>query len=106
MKECSYDELTDAFEDKTQEGTMVVGYPFAFVLRMRVVQIVCGISMLVMGAVALIEEKNQLNLGFGIPAGLSTVLAAGQLHNFIKIKDCLIKTKVIPEQCYHYLKCS
>lgn len=75
MKESSYDELTDAvFHEK--EGT-TVGYPFALVLRMRVIQIVCGISTLVMGAVALIDEKSQFNLGFGIPAGLSTVLASG-----------------------------
>ncbi|KAK6631837.1 hypothetical protein RUM43_013903 [Polyplax serrata] len=74
MKESSYDELTDAvFHEK--EG-ITVGYPFALVLRMRVIQIVCGISTLVMGAVALIDEKSQFNLGFGIPAGLSTVLAS------------------------------
>ncbi|KAL0275476.1 UNVERIFIED_CONTAM: hypothetical protein PYX00_003312 [Menopon gallinae] len=51
-------------------------YPFAFVLRMRVTQIVCGIATLLMGSVALIEEKSHFNMGMGIPAGISTVLAA------------------------------
>lgn len=55
------------------------GYPFARVLRLRVVQVVCGISTLVMGAVALIEEKSPFNLGLGVPAGVSTVLAAGTI---------------------------
>lgn len=40
-------------------------------------QIVCGISALVMGSVAFIEEKGKLNLGLGIPAGGATILAAG-----------------------------
>jgi len=41
-------------------------------------QIVCGILAVVMGSVACIEEKGSFaNLGLGIPAGLSTVLAAG-----------------------------
>ncbi|KAI5723191.1 hypothetical protein M8J76_002672 [Diaphorina citri] len=48
-------------------------YPFAVVLRLR---IVCGISALVMGTVAFIEERGQFNLGVGIIAGLSTVIAA------------------------------
>ncbi|XP_073995426.1 uncharacterized protein isoform X2 [Rhodnius prolixus] len=52
-------------------------YPFAKVLRLRVLQIVCGIACLVLGSVAFIEEGGQLNLGLGIPAGLFTVLAAG-----------------------------
>ncbi|XP_017303460.1 uncharacterized protein LOC108253631, partial [Diaphorina citri] len=52
-------------------------YPFAVVLRLRVLQIVCGISALVMGTVAFIEERGQFNLGVGIIAGLSTVIAAG-----------------------------
>lgn len=51
-------------------------YPFAVVLRLRVLQIVCGISALVMGTVAFIEERGQFNLGVGILAGLSTVIAA------------------------------
>ncbi|KAL1452417.1 hypothetical protein WDU94_006651 [Cyamophila willieti] len=51
-------------------------YPFAVVLRLRVLQIVCGISALVMGTVAFIEERGQINLGVGILAGLSTVVAA------------------------------
>lgn len=52
-------------------------YPFAVVLRIRVLQIVCGISSMVMGTVGFIEEKGQVNLGLGIPAGAATVLAAG-----------------------------
>nr|XP_018902565.1 PREDICTED: uncharacterized protein LOC109034084 [Bemisia tabaci] len=53
-------------------------YPFSQVLRLRVLQIVCGILVVIMGCVACIEERGDLtNLGFGIPAGLSTVIAAG-----------------------------
>lgn len=52
------------------------GYPFAVVLRLRVLQIVCGFSSLVMGAVAFIEERGKLNLGMGMPAGVITVAAA------------------------------
>ncbi|XP_050532553.1 uncharacterized protein LOC126900688 [Daktulosphaira vitifoliae] len=53
-------------------------YFFSQVLRIRVLQIVCGILAVVMGSVACIEEKGSFaNLGLGIPAGLSTVLAAG-----------------------------
>ncbi|KAF0769346.1 Uncharacterized protein FWK35_00006939, partial [Aphis craccivora] len=52
-------------------------YPFSQVLRIRVLQIVCGILAVVMGSVACIEEKGSFgNLGLGIPTGLSTVLAA------------------------------
>lgn len=40
----------------------------------------CGILVVIMGCVACIEERGDLtNLGFGIPAGLSTVIAAGNL---------------------------
>ncbi|KAJ8887927.1 hypothetical protein PR048_007411 [Dryococelus australis] len=52
-------------------------YPFALVLRLRVLQIVCGISGTVMGTVACIEERGDLNLGLAVPAGCVTVLAAG-----------------------------
>lgn len=41
-------------------------------------QIVCGISAMVMGTVAFIEERGKFNLGVGIPAGAATVLAAGK----------------------------
>ncbi|XP_049862138.1 uncharacterized protein LOC126355777 [Schistocerca gregaria] len=51
-------------------------YPFALVLRLRVLQIVCGISAMVMGTVTFIEERGALNLGLGIPAGAATVAAA------------------------------
>ncbi|XP_044262099.1 uncharacterized protein LOC123009688 [Tribolium madens] len=51
-------------------------YPFAMVFRLRVLQIVCGISFLVIGTVAFIEEKGKMNLGLGIPAGGATILAA------------------------------
>ncbi|PSN34976.1 hypothetical protein C0J52_26386 [Blattella germanica] len=51
-------------------------YPFAVVLRLRVLQVVCGISALVMGTVAFIEERGQLNLAMAFPAGCATVLAA------------------------------
>ena len=52
-------------------------YPFAVVLRLRVLQVVCGISALVMGTVAFIEERGDLNLAMAVPAGCATVLAAG-----------------------------
>ncbi|XP_039289982.1 uncharacterized protein LOC111057346 isoform X1 [Nilaparvata lugens] len=51
-------------------------YPFAVVLRLRVLQIVCGVSVLVMGTVAFIQERGSLNLGLGMPAGIITVTAA------------------------------
>ncbi|XP_069674860.1 uncharacterized protein [Periplaneta americana] len=51
-------------------------YPFAVVLRLRVLQVVCGISALVMGTVAFIEERGELNLALAVPAGCATVLAA------------------------------
>lgn len=51
-------------------------YPFAVVLRLRVLQIVCGITFLIIGTVAFIEEKGEFNLGLGIFAGAATVLAA------------------------------
>lgn len=41
-------------------------------------QIVCGISAMVMGTVAFIEERGEFNLGLGIAAGAATVLAAGK----------------------------
>ncbi|CAD0197306.1 unnamed protein product [Chrysodeixis includens] len=52
------------------------GYPLALVLRLRVLQIVCGISAMVMGSVAFIEERQKFNMGLGIPAGAITILAA------------------------------
>ncbi|XP_045494445.1 uncharacterized protein LOC123693409 isoform X2 [Colias croceus] len=52
------------------------GYPLAVVLRLRVLQIVCGISKIIMGSVAFIEERQKLNMGLGIPAGSFSVLAA------------------------------
>lgn len=73
-------------------------YPFAMVYKLRVLQvgtqngkkdgkciiifflqIVCGISFLVIGTVAFIEEKGHMNLGLGIPAGGATILATGSL---------------------------
>ncbi|KAL3277381.1 hypothetical protein HHI36_012730, partial [Cryptolaemus montrouzieri] len=51
-------------------------YPFARVLQLRVLQIVCGISFLIIGTVAFIVEKGKMNLGLGIPTGVATILAA------------------------------
>lgn len=48
------------------------------VLKPGLFQIVCGLSAMVMGAVAVIEEHGELNLGLGIPAGGASVLAAGE----------------------------
>ncbi|KAJ2952178.1 hypothetical protein O0L34_g4457 [Tuta absoluta] len=59
-----------------REGWPSLSYPLAFVLRLRVLQIVCGISAIVMGSVAYIEERQKFNMGLGIPAGFSSVLAA------------------------------
>ncbi|KAI8420682.1 hypothetical protein MSG28_007912 [Choristoneura fumiferana] len=53
-------------------------YPFAIALRVRVLQIVCGIGGLVVGAVGWLEERKEPELGLGVPAGAITVLAAGQ----------------------------
>ncbi|GBP87474.1 hypothetical protein EVAR_59203_1 [Eumeta japonica] len=52
-------------------------YPFAVALRVRVLQIVCGISGLVVGAVGWLEERRRPALGLGVPAGALTVVAAG-----------------------------
>ncbi|XP_063906145.1 uncharacterized protein LOC135124852 [Zophobas morio] len=63
--------------DKTPDTRYALDYyPFAVVFRLRVLQIVCGISFLVIGTVAFIEEKGRMNLGLGIPAGGATILAA------------------------------
>lgn len=51
-------------------------YPFAIALRVRVLQIVCGIGGIVVGAVGWLEERQQVELGLGVPAGGITVLAA------------------------------
>ncbi|XP_028171498.1 uncharacterized protein LOC135074112 [Ostrinia nubilalis] len=59
----------------------VFSYPLALVLRLRVLQIVCGISAMVMGSVAFIEERQKFNMGLGIPAGgISVVAAAVSIH--------------------------
>ncbi|VVC34467.1 Hypothetical protein CINCED_3A019609 [Cinara cedri] len=63
-------------DDKAIYSTSPKIYPFAVVLRLRVLQIVCGITGLVMGMVAIIEEKGKMNLGLAIPAGILTVVAA------------------------------
>ncbi|XP_052759223.1 uncharacterized protein LOC113517868 [Galleria mellonella] len=62
-----------------RDGTIfrtALNYPLALVLRLRVLQIVCGISTMVMGSVAFIEERQKFNMGLGIPAGGISVLAA------------------------------
>lgn len=46
-----------------------------------VLQVVCGISGVVMGAVAFIEERGRLHLGLSMPAGFLTVAAAGTISN-------------------------
>ncbi|KAL0832510.1 hypothetical protein ABMA28_000726 [Loxostege sticticalis] len=43
--------------------------------------IVCGISAMVMGSVAFIEERQKFNMGLGIPAGgISVIAAAVSIH--------------------------
>ncbi|XP_050063812.1 uncharacterized protein LOC114132032 [Aphis gossypii] len=76
-------------------------YPFSQVLRIRVLQIVCGILAVVMGSVACIEEKGSFgNLGLGIPTGLSTVLAAASsIHTsrlFSGYRDTLMSSSGHP----------
>ncbi|KAG7308001.1 hypothetical protein JYU34_006630 [Plutella xylostella] len=57
------------------------GYPLVLMLRLRVLQIVCGIAAMVMGTVAFIEERQKLNMGLGIPAGgISVIAAAISIH--------------------------
>ncbi|XP_048477776.1 uncharacterized protein LOC119690347 [Plutella xylostella] len=51
-------------------------YPFAVALRVRVLQIVCGIGGLVVGAVGWLEERERPALGLGVPTGVVTILAA------------------------------
>jgi hypothetical protein len=65
-------------EERPTSDTRHDVYPFALVLRLRVLQVVCGISALVMGTVAFIEERGKLNLALAVPAGCATVLAAGE----------------------------
>ncbi|XP_050432751.1 uncharacterized protein LOC126840831 [Adelges cooleyi] len=69
-------EDNELLDDKTVYSPEPKTYPFAMVLRLRVLQIVCGITGLVMGMVAIIEEKGKMNLGLAIPAGILTVMAA------------------------------
>ncbi|PSN30183.1 hypothetical protein C0J52_28129 [Blattella germanica] len=70
-------------------------YPFAVVLRLRVLQVVCGISALVMGTVAFIEERGQLNLAMAFPAGCATVLAAGAyVMNYRKESVCPLSNEI------------
>jgi hypothetical protein len=52
-------------------------YPFVLVLRLRVLQVMCGMSALVVGTIAFIEERGDFNLAMAIPAGGATILAAG-----------------------------
>ncbi|KAJ9577351.1 hypothetical protein L9F63_006095 [Diploptera punctata] len=67
---------SDELGNNVAGGCGVGVYPFAVVLRLRVLQVVCGISALVMGTVAFIEERGDLNLAMAVPAGCATVLAA------------------------------
>ncbi|XP_075216521.1 uncharacterized protein LOC142321900 [Lycorma delicatula] len=68
------DELPSVVAKLTTTDTL---YPFSQVLRLRVLQVVCGISVVVMGAVACIDDRTALTkLGLGVPAGLVTVIAA------------------------------
>ena len=46
---------------------------------MLLLQIVCGIGGLVLGAVGWLEERQKPALGLGVPAGAITVLAAGNI---------------------------
>ncbi|KAL4716309.1 hypothetical protein ACJJTC_014789 [Scirpophaga incertulas] len=63
-------------EDEPAAANGLQIYPFAIALRVRVLQIVCGIGGLVVGAVGWLEERQKPMLGLGVPAGAVTVLAA------------------------------
>ncbi|XP_026732049.1 uncharacterized protein LOC113508253 [Trichoplusia ni] len=63
-------------DDVDLAGNGIQLYPFAIGLRVRVLQIVCGIGGLVLGAVGWLEERQKPALGLGVPAGAITVLAA------------------------------
>ena len=80
MVDSSYDEMTTTegnCNENLERNLLALRYPFAFVLRVRVGQIVCGICTLVMGAVAFIDEKTEINMGVGVMAGASMIIAAG-----------------------------
>lgn len=49
---------------------------FAITLRLRVTQIVAGIVMILLGAVACLEDSVRATLGLGIPTGVLTVIAS------------------------------
>lgn len=42
-----------------------------------------GIIFLIVGTVAFIEERGEINLGLGIPAGLTVVIAAGMYEGIL-----------------------
>lgn len=68
--------VSDLDSTSPDSKTPVHYYPFARVLQLRVLQIVCGISFLIIGTVAFIVEKGKMNLGLGIPTGGVTIIAA------------------------------
>ncbi|CAH0723583.1 unnamed protein product, partial [Brenthis ino] len=71
--------VSGASKGDEQDGHLPSGlqiYPFAIALRVRVLQIVCGIGGLVVGAVGWLEERQKPELGLGVPTGAFTVLAA------------------------------
>ncbi|XP_076354783.1 uncharacterized protein LOC143249200 [Tachypleus tridentatus] len=65
--------------EETTSLPLVASRPFAVLLRLRVTQIVAGIVTVLFGTVACLDPTTRPTLGFGIPAGALTVLAAA-LH--------------------------
>ncbi|XP_022251027.1 uncharacterized protein LOC111087714, partial [Limulus polyphemus] len=75
---CSGSTSLSGSEDATSLP-LVASRPFAVLLRLRVTQIVAGIVTVLFGTVACLDSTTRSTLGFGIPAGALTVLAAA-LH--------------------------
>ena len=102
MVDSSYDEMTTTegnCNENLERNLLALRYPFAFVLRVRVGQIVCGICTLVMGAVAFIDEKTEINMGVGVMAGASMIIAAGLFVCLFKLlKTTLSKTIIIVQK--------
>lgn len=57
-------------------GLPYPGYPYALMLRLRVVQIVCGILTALVGSAACIEKQSRSTLSVGLLCGFLTLIAA------------------------------
>lgn len=64
------------------------GYPYALMLRLRVLQVVCGILTTLIGSTACIEEKSRFTLSIGLVCGFLTLLAAVVSISLFKKEFC------------------